>query len=270
MNEHPTRSTGRSLASSFTYILFSVLGLVLLSFVAVPILRMLLSSNPESLWQSFMEPEVRSAIVLTLYSSLAATVLAFLFGIPLAYLLARFDFPGKGIVEGLVDLPIVIPHTAAGIALLMVFGRKMLLGKLFGTFGIRFVGAFPGIVIAMLFVSAPFLVNSAREGFEAVDPRIEKVARTLGASAWYVFWHVTMPLAWRSIMAGAIMMWARGISEFGAVVILVYHPMTAPVLIYERFLSFGLKYSQPVAALLVMICLVIFAVLRMIGGRRKR
>ena len=119
-------------------------------------------------------------------------------------------------------------------------------------------------------MSVPFLVDSAREGFEAVDPRIEKVARTLGASPWYVFWHVTLPLAWRAIMSGAIMMWARGISEFGAVVILVYHPMTAPVLVYERFLSFGLNYSRPVAVLLILICLGIFAALRMVGGRRKR
>jgi len=264
------RALSRSLTSNFTYALFVLLGLVLLFFITLPILRTVISTEPYQLWESFLEPDVRSAILLTLYAALVATLIAFVIGVPLAYMLARFNFPGKGVVEGLIDLPIVIPHTAAGIALLMVFGRRMWLGQFFDHFGIRFLGAVPGIVVAMMFVSVPFLVDSAREGFEAVDPRIEKVARTLGASPWYVFWHVTLPLAWRAIMSGAIMMWARGISEFGAVVILVYHPMTAPVLIYERFLSFGLNYSRPVAVLLILICLAIFAVLRMISGRRKR
>ena len=145
------RAFGRSLTSNTTYILFVLLGLVLLLFVTLPILRTVVSTQPYLLWESFLEPDVRSAILLTLYAALAATLIAFVIGIPLAYMLARFDFPGKGVVEGLIDLPIVIPHTAAGIALLMVFGRKMLLGQFFDRFGIRFVGAVPGIIIAMMF-----------------------------------------------------------------------------------------------------------------------
>ena len=117
--------------------------------------------------------------------------------------------------------------------MLMVFGRQAPLGKAFGFLGLRFVSSLPGIVIAMLFVSLSFLVDSAREGFEAVNPRLERVARTLGASPWRAFWRVSFPLAWRSILSGMILMWARGISEFGAVVILAYHPMVAPILLYE-------------------------------------
>ena len=105
----------------------------------------------------------------------------------------------------------------------------------------------PGVIAAMLFVSVPFLIDAAREGFESVDPHLEYVARTLGSSAWSAFWRVTFPMAWRSIISGLIMMWSRGISEFGAVVILTYHPMIAPVLLYERFQSFGLEYALPVA-----------------------
>jgi len=221
------------------------------------------------LWATLLENEVHSAIALTFYASFVATLVAFVCGVPLAYLLARADFPGKRLIEGIIDLPIVIPHSAAGIALLMVFGRRSFLGQSFGLLGIEFVSALPGIVIAMLFVSLSFLVDSAREAFEAVDPRLERVARTLGASPWRAFLTVSFPLAWRGILSGVILMWARGLSEFGAVIILAYHPMVAPVLLYERFESFGLNYARPVAALIILICLVTFVALRFTAARRN-
>jgi len=247
---------------------FVVLGSLLILFIAWPLLRTVTASSPAVLWQTLLEEEVRASIALTFYASLVATVLAFICGVPLAYLLARVDFPGKWLVEGIIDLPIVVPHSAAGIALLMTFGRRTLLGRAFGLLDLKFVSAAPGIVIAMLFVSLSFLVNAAREGFEAVDPRLERVARTLGASPWVAFWRVSFPLAWRSILSGMILMWARGLSEFGAVVILAYHPMVAPVLLYERFESFGLHYARPVATLIILICLGAFILLRMTTGRR--
>ena len=250
--------------------LFAVLGLMLILFVALPLLRTATASSPGVLWQTLLDQEVRDSILLTFYTSLVATCVAFISGVPLAYLLARTDFPGKRLIEGIIDVPIVVPHSAAGIALLMVFGRRMLLGKAFGLLGIKFVSAVPGIVVVMLFVSLSFLVNAAREGFEAVDPRLERVARTLGASPWWAFWRISFPLAWRSILSGMILMWARGLSEFGAVVIIAYHPMVAPVLLYERFESFGLRYSRPVATLMILICLVTFVVLRVTAGRERK
>jgi molybdate/tungstate transport system permease protein len=248
---------------------FVALGSLLILFIAWPLLRTVTGSDPATLWQTLLEAEVRSAILLTFYSSALATVIAFVAGVPLAYLLARVDFPGKRLVEGIIDVPIVVPHSAAGIALLMVFGRRSLLGKAFGLFGLKFVSAAPGIVIAMLFVSLPFLVDSAREGFEAVDPRLERVARTLGASPWQTFQRVSFPLAWRSILSGMVLMWARGLSEFGAVVILAYHPMIAPVLLYERFESFGLTYARPVATIIILICLLTFVALRVIADKNE-
>ncbi|MGD2178834.1 MAG: ABC transporter permease [Anaerolineae bacterium] len=248
---------------------FVALGLLLVLFVAWPLLRTVASSSPVIIWEALLEAEVRSAILLTFYSSALATTIAFVTGVPLAYLLARVEFPGKRLVEGIIDVPIVVPHSAAGIALLMVFGRRSLLGKAFGLVGLRFVSAAPGIVIAMLFVSLPFLVDSARRGFEAVDPRLERVARTLGASPWQTFLRISFPLAWRSILSGMILMWARGLSEFGAVVILAYHPMIAPVLLYERFESFGLTYARPVATLIILICLLTFVALRVIADESK-
>ncbi len=251
-------------------IVFAILGLVIILFVLFPLGKMIFTSDPGVLYQTFIDKEVRDSIWLTLYASLLATIFAFIFGVPLAYLLARKEFWGKSIIEGLIDLPIIIPHIAAGIALLFVFGRRFLVGRAFSFLGISFVNEIGGVVIAMMFVSVPFLINSAKEGFKSIDPRLENVARTLGASSWGSFWKVSFPLASRSILSGGIMMWARGISEFGAIVILAYHPMTASVLTFERFESYGLEYSRPVAVLLILICLSLFIILRMLAsGDRK-
>ena len=249
---------------------FVLLGLVIFLFIVVPLGKMILASDPMILLDTFWDPEVMRSIWLTLYAALIATAIGCLLGVPLAYLLARANFPGKGLVEGLIDIPIVVPHTAAGIALLFVFGRNFMVGKAFGAIGIQFVDSMAGIVIAMLFVSIPFLIDSAKEGFKKVDVRLEKVARSLGASPWQAFFKISLPLAWRSIVAGNIMMWARGISEFGAVLILAYHPMIAPVLVYERFETYGLDYARPVAVLLIMVCLIVFITLRMLVYKKEK
>ena len=249
---------------------FILLGLIIFLFIIVPLVKMVVTSDPKILLETLLDPEVRGAIWLTLYAALLATIVGFTLGIPLAYLLARTDFTGKKLVEGLIDVPIVVPHTAAGIALLFVFGRNFFAGKVFHFIGIDFVDATAGIVIAMLFVSIPFLIDSAKEGFKKVDVRLEKVSRTLGASPWQTFFRISFPLAWRSILAGSIMMWARGISEFGAVIILAYHPMIAPTLIFERFETYGLDYSRPVAVLLIILCLVVFIGLRTIVYRGEK
>lgn len=249
---------------------FVLLGLVIFLFIVVPLGKMILASEPMILLDTFLDPEVMGSIWLTLYAALIATAIGCLLGVPLAYLLARANFPGKRLVEGLIDIPIVVPHTAAGIALLFVFGRNFVVGKAFDTIGIQFVDSMAGIVIAMLFVSIPFLIDSAKEGFKKVDVRLEKVARSLGASPWQAFFKISLPLAWRSIVAGNIMMWARGISEFGAVLILAYHPMIAPVLVYERFETYGLDYARPVAVLLIVVCLIVFIGLRMLVYQKEK
>jgi len=261
---------GKWIATNKMKFTFILLGLVMFLFIVVPLIRMVSTSDPRVLYTTLLDTEVRNAIWLSLYAALIAAAVGFVFGVPLAYLLARHEFPGKKIIEGLIDVPIVIPHTAAGIALLFVFGRNFFPGRVFHVMGIDFVDSTAGIVVAMLFVSIPFLINSAKEGFKKVDVRLEKVARTLGASPWQTFFMVTFPLAWRSILTGSIMMWARGISEFGAVIMLAYHPMIAPTLIFERFESYGLAYSQPVAVLLVLISLFAFVGLRTLVKRGEK
>ncbi|MCD6494278.1 MAG: ABC transporter permease, partial [Archaeoglobaceae archaeon] len=176
------------------------------------------------------------------------------------------DFQGKSIVEGIVDVPVVIPHTVAGIALLAVFGSNGLIGSFSP---IKFVDALPGIVVAMLFVSIPIYLNTAKEGFASVNLRLEQVARTLGASPAKVFFTISLPLVIRHIAAGAIMAWARAISEFGAVVVIAYYPMVAPTLIYERFLSTGLSAARPIAVILILLSLAVFVILRILLWNKK-
>lgn len=248
---------------------FAAISLLFIILLMFPVVNMIISADPDVLRVTIADPEVLSSIVLTLRSAFSATIICAVAGIPLAYLLARWNFPGKSLVQGVVDLPIMIPHTAMGIALLMVYGRKFLLGSTLGHLGLFFVGTEAGISLAMAYVSLPLLVNAARDGFLSVDPKLERVARTLGASPWQAFFKITLPLSWRTILSGAIMMWARGISEFGAVIILTYNPMIAPILIWERFQSYGLKYARPVAVLLIFLCLVIFALLRWLAGRGR-
>jgi len=260
----------RGLFRNHLQVTFAFLGFLILIFIFLPLIKIIISSDPKILLNTFLDKEVRNCIWFTLYVGLLATLIGLFLGVPLAYLLARFNFFGKRFIEGLIDVPIVVPHIAAGVALLFVFGQEFLLGKVFHLVGIHFRDATPGVVIAMLFVSVPFLINSAKEGFKAVDPRLEKVARTLGASPWQTFFRISLPLARRSIFAGAVMTWARGISEFAAVIILAYHPMVISTLIYARFEEYGLAYSQPVTALAILICLLIFVGLRVIIQRGEK
>jgi len=249
---------------------FSLLGALIVLFILAPLLKMLLSGGEQGLAQALASREVRDSIALTLTCALAATFIGAVLGVPLAYLLARRAFFGKSLVEAVVDVPIVIPHPVAGIALLLVFGRQFTGGRLFSNLGVTIVGDAPGIVVAMLFVSVPFIINAARDGFARIDPRLENVARTLNCGPLRAFFRVSLPLSWRSLLSGAIMMWARAISEFGAIVILTYNPKVASVLIYDRFTGYGLDYALPAALALVLICLLLFALLRGINPRTDR
>jgi len=234
----------------------------LLLFILLPLLRMTLAQSWASLRSVGAMPDVRSAIWLSVETAAITAVIAVIFGTPLAYLLARRSSWLRRLIEALVDLPLAVPHTVVGIALLFVFGRRGMIGALLAPLGLEFWGTKAGIVIAMLFVSAPFMVNSARLGFAAVDPRLEKVARTLGASALEVFYRIDLPLAWRGIMTGAVLTYARSISEIGAVMVLAYYPMTAPVKIYDLYLQTGLRESSAAAVLLLLVTLSTFLILR--------
>ena len=243
---------------------------LILLFLVAPLAGMFVSTSLSDLFETAKDTEVQQSIKLTLWVSLAATIIFSRAAIPLAYLLARKSFPFKSIVSGIIDLPVVIPHSAAGIAILGFVSRDSVLGQMGSAIGLNFVGHPAGIAIAMAFVSLPFLVNAARDGFSGVPVRLEKAALTLGASPARVFFTISLPLAWRSIVSGLILMFARGMSEFGAVIMVAYHPMITPILIYERFGAFGLKYARPVSVLFIMISLAVFIALRMLARNKDQ
>lgn len=250
--------------------LFAVLmwlaGGLLLGFILLPVLRLVTSSSPASLGGALGDSAIRDALLLSLQDAGITAAVGTLLAVPLAYLLARRRFPGHTLVQAVVDLPLAIPHTVAGIALLFVFGRTGWIGAPSEATGLSFYGTQVGIVVAMLFVSAPFAVNSARVAFEALDPNVERAARSLGATVGQTFRRISLPLAWRGVLTGAVLVYARSISEFGAVVILAYYPATAPVAIYNRFLSSGLADSSAAAVLLLIVALATFLVLRTLAG----
>ncbi len=251
-------------------LLFALAAVFIIAMLFLPVINLLFSAGFEGLIQAIRDKNAWKAIFVSFEAAFFATFLSFILGTPLAYLLARKRFPGKNLVESIIDLPIVIPHTVAGIALLLVLGRNGLIGASFNKFGMRLADSMAGIVAAMMFISAPFFINHAREGFESVDPRMENVAMSLGATRAKAMVTITFPLSLRNMFVGAIMTWARAISEFGAVIVIAYFPMVAPTYIYSRYIEYGLSQAIPVAALLLLICVSIFIVLRAIAERWRR
>lgn len=245
-------------------------GAVIIIFTMYPIVNTLFWTKPAIILETLMNKEVMRSIGLSIWAATLTTLVSFVLGVPFAYFLARKEFKGKTLVESIVDVPIVIPHTVAGICLLTVLSPHCWLGKMLNSLGIEVLGTIVATVIAMTFVSMPFLINTAKEAFKWVSPRMENVSRTLGANHIQTFFLITFSLAWKDILSGMILTWARAISEFGAVIILAYHPMIAPTLIYERFTAYGMMYAVPVTVILIVLCLIIFVLLRLVASSRGR
>lgn len=243
-------------------VIVALVSSVFLLFLLAPVAGLVVAGGARGLASISSDQELRSSLLLTASTATIATLLGVIGATPLAYLLARKTFPGRSILSALMDLPLVIPHPVAGIALLLVLGRASPLGSALYSAGLRIASSPTGIVCAMLFVSAPLYVSAAREAFARVDARYESVARTLGDSAWRAFRRVTLPLSAKGLTAAAVVMWARAVSEFGAIVILTYNPKVASVLSYDRFTSYGLSEALPVAAVLVLLALIPLAALR--------
>src|SRR5579862_2389762 len=237
-------------------VLVALAASVLLLFLAAPLAELVVSGGTQGLHALGTDHELRDALLLTAATATAATLLGLFGGTPIAYLLARRVFPGRSALAALLDLPVLIPHPVAGIALLLALGRHTPVGAALVAMGLRITGSPTGIVAAMLFVSCPLYLSAARETFDRIDTRYETVARTLGDPPWRVFRRITLPLACRGLIAAAVIMWARAVSEFGAVVILTYNPKVASVLSYDRFTTDGLPGALPVAAVLVLLALI--------------
>lgn len=196
---------------------FVLPGIAFALFVAVPMVALIVRAEQSgNILDSLQRPIVRDALRISLITSFFTLGVAVLAGTPLAYLLARSSFPGKRLLDTLIDLPIVLPPVVAGVALLMAFGRRGVFGDDLQAAGIDLAFTAKAVVLAQIFVSAPFYIRSAKAGFQSVDSTLEQMAYTLGASRLTTFLRVTLPLAMPAVIGGVVLCWARALSEFGA------------------------------------------------------
>jgi molybdate transport system permease protein len=233
--------------------------------------RAITDGNTFELWRT---QQVRDALFLSFWTSTLSVVLTIVFGTPVAYLLARSRFPGKALVDAIVDLPIVLPPTVAGVALLTAFGRRGLIGQPIDDWtGFTFGFSTLAVVMAQTLVSAPFYVRAAKGGFEAVDAQLERVAYTLGASRARTFLRVVAPQARPSLIAGVILSWSRAMGELGATLIFAGNlqgkTQTMPLAIIQAFEGSSLGLSGAVALSLILLLVALFAlvVFRAVANR---
>jgi molybdate transport system permease protein len=200
---------------------------------------MIFHSPLPALQGSWNETETRQAIVLSIWTSLAATAVVFVLGLPLAHVLARRSFPGRFILELLIDLPIVLPPAVAGLALLMAFGRRGWLGPSLDVFGLRIPNTSPAVIIAQVFVAGPFFVRTAAVGLSSIPSDLRDAAAIDGASRFQVLRYITLPLAGRGILSGLALCWARALGEFGATIMFAGSlpgiTRTMPLAVYYAF-----------------------------------
>jgi molybdate transport system permease protein len=223
-------------------------------------------------WEVARSGTTRNALWLSLWTSTVTLVLAIVFGTPVAYVLSRARFPGKSIVDTLVDLPIVLPPTVAGVALLTAFGRRGLLGEPIEAWtGITFSFTTAAVIMSQFLVAAPFYVRAVRGGLDSVDPRMEPVAYTLGASRLRAFWAVTLPSIRPAVFAGIVLCWARSLGELGATLIFAGNfegtTQTLPLAIIQAFegSTLGLAGAIALSLVLLAVALMVLVAFRLIA-----
>lgn len=226
-----------------------LLGCCLFCSLLAPILFFLTFLPWPQVPTDLLDPNAVGALVTSVISASLATLFIGLTGIPLGYVLARYTFPGKALITLIIYLPLIFPPVVSGIILLLLYGPYGVIGGPLATAGWEIDDSLAGIVLAQMFVSAPFLIVAARVAFEAVDPALEHVGMTLGQSRMGLFWRISLPLAWRGILAGLILTWVRALGEFGATIVLAYHPYTLPVYVYVQLSGSGVASALPLALL---------------------
>jgi molybdate transport system permease protein len=266
----------RNLTNSLSNkIIIVILGLIVLTyflFVALPIAAVFLKIDPSQVGAQLQNSQIINAIKLSLFTSAIATLIAFLLAVPTAYFMATRKFPGKAIVDTIIDLPIILPPAVAGVALLYAFAPKGLLGPLLNVFGIILPGYTVAVVIAETFVASPFLLRSAKTGFENMDQDIINSAKILSGSRLRVFFTVSLPLAIRAVTSGTMMTWARAMGEFGATLMFAGNlqgvTQTMPLAIYTFLYSNHPLDGVMLSIILIVLSFAILIIVKLIDQKR--
>jgi molybdate/tungstate transport system permease protein len=233
-----------------TPIVFRALGGLLLAYLIVPLIYLIFHVGWHEMASAFANPRTIRSVEVSLLTSSISVCLMTVFGVPLGYLLARPGFKGRQLLISLVFVPMALPPLVGGVLLLLVYGPYGFLGALFEKHGLEMVNTFAGIILAQVFVAATYVVIASISAFGRVDERLEKAAAVLGDSQWRTFLRVSLPLAWPGIMAGIMLAWVRTLGEFGATLVMAYHPNTVPVFLWVQLTSEGLTAALPLALFL--------------------
>lgn len=236
-------------------------------FFLLPVVAIIFRAPWMNPWSS---PVVMSSLKVSFTTSLCATIIFLVVGVPAAYFMARIDFKGKKLLGALLELPMVLPPSVAGLALLMTFGRLGILGKYLTLLGINIPFSTAAVVMAQVFVAGPIFLKTARNGFAQVNPWLEKVSFTLGKSTWSTFRKVTLPLALPSLVSGLIMAWARALGEFGATIMFAGNlpgkTQTLPLAIYAG-MERDVDEALAIATLMLLTSFAVLFVTKIISGR---
>ena len=243
--------------------------LILVLFLTLPLVAIVLRALPAGP-KAWLDPATLDALQLSLWTASLSAVLSIVIGTPVAYVLAREKFAGKTLVDTLVDLPMILPPAVAGIALLMAFGRRGLLGPALSSIGIELPFTTAAVVMAETFVAAPFYVRAAKAGFASVDRGLEQMSAVLGVSPLRTFFRVTLPLAGPSLFGGALMTWARALGEFGATIMFAGNfqgrTQTMPLAIYIGLES-NLESALALSVILIVVSFGILAAVRAVSPK---
>ncbi len=239
---------------SFEFLICLLSALALL-YIVYPFASIVTFFDPENIISSIQRPELVDAFILSIVTASVSTGIIILFGIPLAYCLSRYNFPGKSILFVVVVIPLVLPPLASGALLLSVFNPSSILNLWFPE--IEFTQSIIGIIVAQTYVASPFMILASLTAFGAIDKSLEDIARILGKKNWKVFIQVSLPLAKRGILIGIVMTWIRAIGELGATLMLAYNPHTISIQIYEDNAIGGLTYAIPSILLSIILSIVL-------------
>ena len=258
-------SSHRSARARTELLLPALLGTFLLGYFALVFGAFLSRAGTETIVASLSTPTAQEAIRNSLITAPISTAIATIFGVPLAYVIARASFRGKGLIEALVVLPLVLPPVVGGAMILTAVGRFTPIGSAAAALGVPLTDSLIGVILAQTFVAAPFVIITARAGFGAVDVRLEQASRSLGYGPILTFWNVSIPLASGAIFAGIILTFARAIGEFGATMMVAYNPRTMPTRIWVDFIAGGIDAIVPLSLALLAITLAVIVAVQHFG-----